>query len=321
MSNKNLFTMVLKPGNVNFTNECLEKNKIVIGWGIDELIPEKEIDYLSLREIIKKKFYSADNDYKSAGQASGMVYSFCYQMKKGDFVIIPDYRYKFYLAKLTNNTFENKESVFFRDVEWIFGKENPGNWRNAKSNLARACKVRRSLKESSYALSEIEAIIENPDILEKTWESDLYKKLCKQIENSLITGINNPTKFQYEILPMILKAMGASDNIVNRIGKYDKGIDLIASFPVAEYSEKIIGIQAKNYLPNPPLAEWVIKQTISGAIAEGLDEAWIVTTGTISEEISDFIEKYNTSTDSEIYLRIIDRLELSKLIFKYFNDL
>lgn len=314
-----VYTMVLKPGDFDLTQKCLETNKIVIGWGNESLTPEKEMKYEELRDVIKNKFYAEHKDYKSAGHAAGMIYTFCYQIQKGDYVIVPDYGYKFYLGKVASDKFENLDVGFWRDVDWIFGKNNPGSWRNAKANLARACKVRRSLKESSYALDEIGRIIKDPGILEKSWESDLYQMLCKQIEKSLTEGIINPTKFQYKILPMILKAMGAQENIINRIGKYDKGIDIIATFPAAEYSEKIIGIQAKNYLPDPPLEKGVIDQTINGALAENLDEAWIVTTGTVSEEINDIVEKHNISTESEVYLRIIDGIELSKLIFKYFN--
>lgn len=321
MERKNkAFTMVLRPNDEDKKSFCLKNNKIALGWCIDNLNYNNKPDYYELREKIKEKFYNSHANYRSAGQAASMVNEFCYITKKDNYIIVPEYRYQFYLGIILEDEFYIEDDTYWKNVKWVFGLNNPKIWKNAPAILSKACRTYKSIKDSSYAIDEIDKLIENPESLNKSWDSEIYNTLCENLVTSLTKGRINPTTFQHEILPVVLSAMGANDNIEQRAGKSDKGIDIIVTFNVAEISEKMIGIQAKNFMPNPPLKEWVIDQTLNGAREEGLSEAWIITTGTISDDVNRYLEEIN-SNEENIIIRIIDGYELSKLILKHINKI
>lgn len=303
------WTMILKPGS-DMTADCLEQNKIVIGWGVGAETSE----YYDLRQAIQNTYYPQNTDFLAAGQAAGMVYSFCQDMRQGDYVIVPSYNYQFYLARITGSKYSyGDDGIYEYAVEWLH-KKQALSWKSAPANLSRACRSRRSLKNCDYALPEIREIATNREFLSHSWETELYETIVETVGTYLLNGRINPTTFQTEVLPKVLKAVGASQSL-NRAGTSDKGIDIHVTFPVAgNLASKQLGIQTKYWNPNPPVGNHVIDETIEGAKAENLDTAWVVTTGAFSPEVEEYAQKRILETGIEISL--IDGRALSQLVLE-----
>jgi len=277
-----VWTMLLRPGkDCSYTKDCMQDGTIVIGWGTGTDVPSKDDDYYRLREEIKQQYYFEKTDYRSAGQATGMVWTFCTEMLKGDLVIVPVEGYKFYLGRLNADDILYKNDMYYRGIEWILAENNPGNWENAPVALSKACRTRSSLKNSDGALGELQKVLADPKYLEETWEVDLIGKLKATISKYHQEGRINFYTLQSKIVPRILQCMGAT-KIENRSGEGDKGIDNVATFPgPGGLTDTLVGVQVKHYEPDPPLTLEVIDETLHGAVCEGVDQAWIVTTGTI----------------------------------------
>lgn len=306
------WTMILKPGS-DRTAECLAKDKIVIGWGVDT--PPAE--YYDLRETIKNTYYPDSTDYLAAGQAAGMVFAFCTQISKGDYILIPDYDYKFYVGKVTSDAYTyNSEGFYEQNVMWLHAKQAL-TWRTAPADLSRACRSRRSIKNCDYALDDIKALAADKAFLAKGWEQELYETIVDTVAAYMLKGRINPSTFQTQVLLKILRAAGASENL-NRAGTSDKRIDIKVTFPIAgNLASKQLGVQSKYWQPNPPVGKEVIDETIRGARAENLDTAWVVTTGSFTEEVQEYAIQSTANTGIEIAL--IDGRALSQLVLEYLD--
>ncbi len=310
--NERAWAMILKPG-TDRTQECLDKDKIVNGWGVDAP-PE---DYYHLREAIRLAYYPEATDNLAAGQAAGMVYTFCTQIKKGDFVLIPDFDYKFYIGKIVSEKYACDQDGFYEhDVLWLHGKQAL-SWKTAPAALSRACRSRRSFKNCDYALEDIKAIAADKSYLMKGWEEELYETIVDTVSHYMLKGRIDPSTFQTQVLPKILRAAGASE-MLNRAGAADKGIDIKVTFPIAgNLAYKQIGVQTKYWQPSPPVGKEVIDDTISGAKAESLDTAWVITTGTFTAEVQEYAIQRTDNTGVEIVL--IDGRALSQLVLEYLD--
>ena len=163
---KSAWSMTLQPGS-DRTKECLERNRIIIGWGVE--VPPT--DYFSLREAIRASYFPETKDRSAAGRAASMAYRFCNKINADDYVIIPGDDFVFYVGRVVSQNYSLDSDGFYeREVIWLEGNDEL-TWQSAPTDLQRACTITGALVNCNYAIPALEefmlSMVGDPNIVSR----------------------------------------------------------------------------------------------------------------------------------------------------------
>ena len=114
----------------------------------------------------------------------------------------------------------------------------------------------------------------------------------------------------------MLRGLGAKETWIVPKNK-DVGIDIYATFLVAGIFQQVVGVQARHFMPEPPVSAAVVNQLIRG-IEEGGGEVtlgMVITSGTFSDEATTEAEKYGD--EEGIPIELVDGIQFAKLIVEH----
>lgn len=313
----NAFIFRLAPGGVDRMREALDTNQIIIGWAKAEGLLEASLTWEQFREILRNAYYADEPTLRRVGVAAGHMWRFIRYMKEDDLVVVP-YGTEFFVAKIAGPAFYDPDKVdddsaYRRPVRWL--NEKKGIRRElARSALVSRMKTQGTTADATDLLAEIRDCLSLAKSREKTtFELGLQSRLVEVVVEELRSGRIESYGFE-RLIQTVLKGLGAIDaHIVPR--SEDRGADIVATFRVAGVFLQKVAVQAKHWLPEPPVGCEVVKQLIRGIEAEEADLGMVVTSGTIAEEATRAAEEYYEETG--IPIELVDGQQLAKLIVEH----
>lgn len=273
------YAWILRPYPHGFyrVKEFLIKNIVAIGWpGIGDLSQCKSRD--DIKEILQTYYkYSSP---QSLGQSAGNIYRFIFELKAGDYVIVPDgsvvyigmvkspYKYDASVAS-------DKEGYpHQRDVTWLYEKK-------AIARNLLTGRVYDSLKGQQTIYStyhdDIEDIVVNKrHYFTKQFNYDLKAEYLKKLQNGLLRNINSNT-FEEAVCSLYARFLPGLRRLATT--NSEKGdTDLLAEL----LGKVIVRIQVKHFYPEEgELEDWVVDQ-LADSMETG-EHGIIITSGTISK--------------------------------------
>lgn len=310
------FILRIYPSDVDRVPEALSENQIIIGWAKAEGLLDDKLSWEEFREIIRRIYYSSEDNLRRAGNAAGQMWRFIREMQIGDFVVVP-YGPEFYVAEVIgpptyDKTKVAEDTAYRRKVKWLNnGKSIPRNI--AKSSLISRMKTQGTCAFATDLLEEINDCIISVTLEEKpTFHRDLQQRLTQQALEELRIGRIDSYGFE-NLVSEIMKGLGATETkIIPR--SQDKGVDVIATFNIAGAFPITIGIQAKHWQPEPPLDVDVIEQLLKGIEGESADFGMIITTGSFSDSVT--IKAQDIFEEKGIKIELVDGERFAKLIIE-----
>lgn len=294
--------------------EGLDKNEIIIGWSRAQGLLEPTLDWREFRQIIHDTYFSDDQNYRRSGASAGNMWRFVRQMDVEDLVVVPSSG-KFYLAKITGKARYDEigaevDMAHRRSVKWLNnGKSFPR--KIARAALQSRMKARQACVNATDLLPEIEEVLEAAKNDEElSLSTDLRKKMVDNVINELRSGRINPREFE-DLIAEILRSLGGRDvRVIGR--KVDIGVDVIGDFSLASFFTFKLGVQCKHYKPKPPVPYDALAQLVEGLEGEDASVGWLVTTGTIPDEV----EKRKREFEEErgLMLELVDGEQLAAFI-------
>ncbi len=94
------FILRIAPSGIDHVWEALDKNQIIIGWAEAVGLLNEQLSWEQFRTIISDTYYPHEETLRKAGSASGHMWRFIREMKKGDLVVVP-HGSEFYAAKIS----------------------------------------------------------------------------------------------------------------------------------------------------------------------------------------------------------------------------
>lgn len=280
------FILRIAPSEIDRFPEALESSELIIGWSDARGLLDPGLDWYQFRQIIHDCYYSDDKDYTKSGRAAGNIWRFIREMGEGDLVVVP-YKSDSYFARITGPAYHDgskikDDTAHRRPVEWLNGRK-PIPRRFALAALQSRMKVRQTCADASDLIDEIQDAIKiGSDASAPSFESDLRRKLIQEAHKEISSGRLDPFAFE-RLVASVLTSLGGTDvRIVPR--NLDKGVDILAVFPLAHTFKFTLGVQAKHYKLEPPVDPSVIDQLSAGMEAEGVSFGWVVTSGSFSQE-------------------------------------
>lgn len=311
-----------KPHGHNRLQDFLEKNIVGIGWpGIGKL---SEIESKSdIWKRLEKVGCTENRSNRAIAQDVGTIYRFTKEMKKDDYVLVPNGS-EIYIGKvLEDNPIYIKELdndidgfCHQRKIEWFFNKKNI-NKKVMTSRLYDSFKGQSTLFSTWF--EDVEELIKNKSFLfigteYKNRHLDLKEKYLQRLNEGKIKGLNSNIienicqKLLSQFFPGI-ERLGT--NNTKGSGDTDLKATLLGGI--------VVRVQIKNfYKKYGQIEEWVVRQ-----LAESMDKndnGIILTTTTISEEARNLANIYSMEGKQ---ISFIDRDEFVNLIFEnidIFND-
>jgi predicted Mrr-cat superfamily restriction endonuclease len=280
---------------------------------VPELL-DATLDWSRFREILQGHYYSNESSLRKAGSAAGHMWRFIREMKHRDLVVVP-HGSAFYVAEVIGDATHDASRViddtaFRRKVTWLNQKHS------IPRALARAALQSRMKTQGTCAyaidlLGEIEECLGLAERQERpTFHSDLRKRLVKETLDEIRSGRMDSYGFE-NLLKSVLESLGAQDvRIVPR--SQDKGADLLGTFLLAGAFRLLVAVQAKHYLPEPPVGADVVRQLIQGIEAESADLGMVATSGAISDEAVAAAETFYN--EKGIKIELVDGEHLASLI-------
>ena len=290
--------------------EALESNSIIIGWSPARGLLDKELTWEQFRQIFQNIFVYEDETYRGPGRDAGNMWRFIREMKNGDLVVVP-YGSEFYIAEVEGPAYYNptkieEDTAYRRKAKWLNdGTPIPRNI--CRAALQSRMKSRQTCTPASDLVKEIEEVLK---IAKKggrrTFADELRRSLVKTTLEEIRQGVMNERKFE-ELVKEILLSIGASEvHIIPR--QKDKGADITAMLSIANTFKFKLAVQVKYWNPEPPLVTGVVDELVEGMEAEGANLGWVVTSGTIPDEVYDYAK--NTGYQIEL----IDGEHLAALV-------
>jgi predicted Mrr-cat superfamily restriction endonuclease len=294
-------------GTVDELKEGLDNNQIIIGWSRAIGLLEED-DWPKFREIVKKAHYSDHDNYRAAGAAGGHLWRFIKEMRVSDLVVVP-VEGGFYVAKIREEKaiylgekIEDGTS-YRRGVEWLNNKK-PIPRINAVSALVSRMKARGTCTEATDLLKGIEQCLSGK---KDNLKNDLIQATLEQLKRGHI----DPDRFEEFLRALLEKFGGKGARVIKKAN--DKGVDVLAEFPLVwGLFPRKLAVQAKHFLPYPPVNKEVVDKLVSGMEFEGADVGMIITTGTFSEDVEKAAQQYYEKDGKEIAL--IDGELLAEII-------
>lgn len=302
--------------------DFLEGSTVGIGWpGIGDLKTIKS------RDDVKRKLdiggYTKERSVQSIGQWAGMIYKFACEMKKGDYVLVPNGS-NIFIGKILDDTpfyvekMDNDKDGFChqRRVEWLFNRRTI-NKKFMTSRLYDSFKGQSALFTTWY--DDIHELVTKKQYLFigdefKDHHLQLKENYLKKLNEGMITGLNSN-----EIENVCKKILNVffpgieRQSTTNTVGMGDTDLkaELIGGVTVR--------VQIKNYYKkNGSIEPWVVKQ-----LADSMDyndNGIVMATTTISKEVEELAEEY---TKDGKKISFIDGKKFVDLIFEnidVFND-
>lgn len=311
------FVLRIAPSGIDRVPEALTSNQLIIGWANAEGLLDATLSWEEFRGVISNIYHPDEETLRKAGAAAGHLWRFVRDMNPGDLVVVP-YGANFYVAEITGPAIydESKlgeDSAYRRPVRWLNDK------RPIPRGLARSALISRMKTQGTcaYATDLLEEIQECLALSGRgeapTFQSDLQSRLVREALAELRRGRIESFGFE-RLIQTTLISLGAEEaRIVPR--SEDKGADILATFLVAGAFRQTVAVQAKHWQPDPPVGREVVEQLIRGIEAEAADLGMVITSGAISDEASQFAERY--FEEKGIRIELIDGEQFAKLIVEH----
>ncbi len=312
------FILRITPAGVDRVPEALDANQIMIGWSEAVGLLNPDLGWEEFRQIVREAYYRADETWHRAGTASGHIWRFTREMQLGDLVVVP-YGPNFYVARVTGEAVYlhekalEEDSAYRRPVEWL-NEKRPIPRALARSPLISRMKIHGTSASATDLVDEIQECLRLAATgEERDFRGDLQLGLANQALHELRSGRLDSYGFEH-LIRSFLKNVGASEaRIVPR--SQDKGADIVATFRLVDTFQFVVAVQAKHYLPEPPVGREAVDQLISGMDAEGADLGMVVTTGSFSQEALEAAEQYGATSGNRIEL--VDGEQFSKMLVEH----
>ena len=311
------FIFRIAPSKIDRVSEALETNTLIIGWADATGLLDQNLEKNAFREIIRSAHYPNDETLHRAGAATGHMWRFIREMENGDWVVVP-HGDAFYIAEVTGAAFfdpirQDEDSVYRRPVKWLNNKQSiPRS--HAKAALISRMKIQGTSALASDLLDDIKeclAVVNSGRV--PTFHKNLQSRLVAQTLEELRTGHLDSFKFEH-LIRDVLEAIGAKEaKVISR--QKDMGVDVVATFFVADTFPIIVAVQAKHWKPDPPVQRDVIDKLVSGMEAEDADLGMVITTGTFSDDAEKAVTEY--FDDSAIRIELIDGEQFAKMILEH----
>jgi len=311
------FVLRISPSGIDRINEALSSNQIIIGWAKAKGLLDQKLSWEEFRKIIDDKYYANEENLRRAGSASGHMWRFIREMKKGDMVVVP-YGAEFYVAEVSGPALYDESKVgedtaYRRNVIWLNEKQSiPRSL--AKSALISRMKTQGTCAYATDLLAQIKECLNlSQSGAAPTFQSDLQSRLIQETLDEIRSGRMDSFGFENLICDVLI-GLGADEaRVIPR--SQDKGADIIATFKVAGAFRQILAIQAKHWQPDPPVGKDVVEQLIKGIEAESANLGMIVTSGSISNDTISMAEQY--FDDKGIKIELVDGEQFAKLIVEH----
>ena len=318
MENQQAFVLRIAPGGDDRVEEALEKNHLIIGWACAEGLLDDTLEWNAFREIVRREYYAEEDNLRKVGNAAGHLWRFIREMMEGDLVVVP-YGSEFYVGKVTGPAFydESKvddDSAYRRPVKWLNGKNSiPRKY--AKSALLSRMRILGTCADASDLVEQIKECVNIAETGDTpSFENDLEGKLVEKTLEELRSGRMGERGFE-KLIETVLGGLGGKARIVPR--KEDVGIDIYATFLVAGIFQQVVGVQAKHFLPDPPIGAEVVAQLIRGIEESGqrITAGMVITSGTFSVEATAKAHEYGD--EKGIPIELVDGEQFAKLIVEH----
>lgn len=313
---KQAFILRVSPGGIDLVPEALQKNQVIIGWGVDGLL-DNSLKWLKFRKIIRDHYYSKDANLRKAGSAAGNMWRFIREMRAGDYVVVP-YGSKFYVAEVLGHAehealHECAGPTYRRLVKWLNNKK-PIARALAKSSLISRMKTQGTCASATDLIPEIEDCLKlSEDGRSPTFQEDLKMRLIRETLDELRSGRIDSFGFEHLIRSVLLNLGAIEAKVIAR--NQDKGADVLATFLVAGTFQQVVAVQAKHWQPKPPVGAKVVGQLIAGIEAESAHLGMVITSGEISDEASKVADAY--FEEKGIKIELVDGEQFAKMIVEY----
>jgi hypothetical protein len=308
------FVLRMTPAGVDWVPEALASDQISIGWGHADELMDPSLDYWQFREVVKRVYYPAQPGYQQAGSTAGMLWLFLREMSVGDYVAVPAGGQRFYVATVRGDRLylpdkAEEHTAFRRPVEWLNGKQ-PIPRRNARAALQSRMKIRQTCGDASDLVEQIEdAIGTATSIRPPEFGVDLRSKLIDQAKAEMTSGRMDSYGFE-NLVATLLRSLGSTE--VQVVGRsVDVGVDIIATFSLADTFSLGLGVQAKHYRPDPPVGP-AVNQLAAGMEAEQITLGWVATSGSFSSEA--VARKTQLEEERGISIELVDGEQLAAMI-------
>ncbi len=296
------------PHDIYRVKDFLNENIIAIGWpGIGDLTG---IDKDELKNRLKNKYKYKYTSNQSLGQNAGVIFRFVNDVKRDDYVLMPDGPIV-YIGKVLKDNYkynnENDNNVegypHQREVEWLVDKR--AIYRKLLTGrVFDSLKGQQTLFKTYF--DDIDLIItEKKHLFTIQTYQDLKNEYLNKLQHGKLSGVNS-SSFEDGVRIVLDKyypGLVRLSTTNSDVGDTDLKTTLPGSI--------VIRIQVKHFYPkNGQLDDWVVEQ-----LANSMDEndiGIIVTTGTISEKSYKKAKEY-LNKFTPIYF--IDGNEFVEIVF------
>lgn len=171
------FALWIKPSQVDRVDEALRDGQLMIGWANAEGLLSPGLGRNEFRNIVHKAYYSDNPNRRKSGSASGHLWQFIHDMKKGDLVVVPS-RAGYYLAEISDNealflrSKQLEDTSYRRNVQWL-NPDEPISRDSLSAKLRAAlAHARGTTTELSNHLDEITSLSAAADIEDLDWSPE-----------------------------------------------------------------------------------------------------------------------------------------------------
>lgn len=236
-----------------YENKYLEEQRIYCTWNGLSV----SLQSFSKKEELKKYFFNQDSDLKDKTVTNwiGQIWPFCYEMKKGEIVVLPSKMNPvIHFGKIIGDyefSADNANPYYhFRRVEWI-AKDVPRELfdQDILFSFGAYMTICR-IKQESRILKVLDNFGRKGGVLPKGHSVDVEEELSRDMEletfNEITNFIIRKTKGHglARIVEAILKAKGLT-TYRSEEGP-DKGVDLLASPGILGFGNPKICVQVKS---------------------------------------------------------------------------
>jgi predicted Mrr-cat superfamily restriction endonuclease len=309
------FILRMAPAGVDWVPQALASDQISIGWGKAVELMARDIDYWQFREVVKRHYYPDATSYQRAGSVAGMLWIFLREMSEGDYVVVPHQGQAFYVASITGDAQYlpdrvDEHTAFRRAVHWL-NEAQPLPRRVARAALQSRMKIRQTCGDASDLVDEIADVLDVAGTDgQPSFGGDLRSRLIDQAKAEMTSGRMDSYAFE-NLIATLLRSLGAQDvRVVAR--SQDKGVDIIATFALADTFHIRLGVQAKHYRPDPPVGPEVVDQLAAGMEAEQINLGWVATSGGFSDQAVE--RKAALEEERGLSIELVDGDQLSAMI-------
>jgi len=304
-ASRSAYILRIKPRGVDRLREALESNEIILGWSHLPDLLNDNLTFEQYREVVKKKDFPSDTTYRRAGAVAGHLWRFVREMKPGDYVVVPHQAGQFYVAEVSDKAYHDPgrakdDTSYRRPVRWLNGKKALSR-ASARAALQSRMHIRQTSAYAGDLTTDIELVLQDTEAgRSTTFDEDLHVRLIRETLDEIRTGKMSYFAFQ-RLVKRILENLGAAEVLV-RGGTSDKGVDLLATFEIADVLKFTLGVQTRNFTASPPTGTSSIEDLRRGMDAEGADLGWVVTSGTFSSEALALADKLGDEEGLKIEL-------------------